>query len=65
MMISVKELRSKSADELRKQLVELRREQFNCRIQLASMQFANTARFKDLRRDIARIKTVLNEKLEQ
>ncbi len=65
MMVSARELRSKSADELRKELVELRREQFNCRIRLASMQFANTARFKDLRRDIARIKTVLNEKREQ
>ena len=61
-MISVQELRTKTHKELEQQLIALRREQLQDRILLSTGQFANVARFKDIRRDIARIKTVMNEK---
>ena len=60
--MNVAELRNKSDSELNKELVELRREQFNLRMQRAVGQLGNPARFKDLRKEIARINTVLNEK---
>ena len=53
--------RNKSADDLDKALIELRQEQFNLRMQRASGQLSNPARFKAVQKDIARIKTVLNE----
>ena len=56
------ELRNKSETELNQELVELRREQFNLRMQRAIGQMGNPARFKQIRREIARIKTVMNEK---
>ena len=56
------ELRKKSEKELAEELVELRREQFNLRMQRGTGQLGNPARFKEVRREIARIKTVLNEK---
>ena len=56
------DLRLKSADELKDQLVGLRKEAFNLRFQAASGQLENTARVGQVRRDIARIKTVLNER---
>jgi large subunit ribosomal protein L29 len=62
--MKVSELRDKSDQDLRKEIVELRREQFNLRMQKATGQLGNSARFKELRRDIARIKTVLREKVE-
>jgi large subunit ribosomal protein L29 len=52
-------LRGQSLDELRDSLRELRREAFNLRFQRASGQLENTARVRTVRRDIARIKTVL------
>ncbi len=55
------ELRSKSREDLIKELMGLRQEQFNLRMQRASGQLANPARFKVVQKDIARIKTVLNE----
>ncbi len=55
------ELRSKSRGDLIKELMGLRKEQFNLRMQRASGQLANPARFKVVQKDIARIKTVLNE----
>ena len=55
------ELRAKSKDDLIKELVGLREEEFNLRMQRASNQLASPARFKAVRRDIARIKTVLTE----
>ena len=54
-------LRSKSAEELNDELLELRKEEFNLRMQRGTGQLSNTARFKQIRRDVARIKTVLNE----
>lgn len=55
------ELRKKSADELRKELLELRREQFNLRMQAATGQLAGGHQFREVRRNIARVKTVLRE----
>lgn len=56
------ELRGKSVDELQRELLGLRREQFNLRMQRGAGQLANPMRFAVVRKDIARIKTVLNEK---
>ncbi len=54
-------LRAKSAQELKDELVELRKEEFNLRMQRGTGQLSNNARFKQIRREVARIKTVLNE----
>lgn len=54
-------LRGKTAQELNDELVELRTEEFKLRMQRGTGQLSNTARFKQIRRDVARIKTVLNE----
>ncbi len=56
------ELREKSREELEKELLERRKEQFNLRMQKASGQLARTDQIGKVRRDIARIKTVLNER---
>ena len=58
------ELRTKSVDELQKELTDLRQEQFNLRMQRGAGQLANPARFGIVRKEIARIKTVLTEKAE-
>ena len=55
------ELRSKSADELGTELRELKREQFALRVQQATGQLENSARMSQVRRDIARIHTVLKQ----
>ena len=55
------DLRVKSEDELKTQLAELKKEQFNLRFQQASGELNNTARFKQVRREVAAIKTVLHE----
>lgn len=57
------DIRAKSADELNDQLLQLKKEQFNLRFQRASGQLENTARVRVVRRDIARIKTVLGERV--
>jgi len=57
--MNASELKSKSADELKTLLVDLKKEQFNLRFQKASGQLENTARVRDVRRDIARVQTVL------
>ncbi len=53
------DLRTKTPDELKDALMGLRKEQFNLRFQKASGQLENTARARQVRRDIARVKTVL------
>ena len=53
------EVRAKGGDELREQLLQLKKEQFNLRFQKATGQLENTSRVRVVRRDIARIKTVL------
>jgi large subunit ribosomal protein L29 len=55
------DFRAKSADELSDQLSAMKKEQFNLRFQRANGQAENTGRIRVLRRDIARIQTVLNE----
>jgi large subunit ribosomal protein L29 len=53
------EFRTKTGDQLREQLLQLKKEQFNLRFQKATGQLENTARVREVRRDIARIKTIL------
>lgn len=60
--MKVEDLRPKSDDELKDQLGELHKEAFNLRFQAASGQLEKTARVREVRRDIARIKTLLNER---
>ena len=55
------DLRSKSQQELEAELVELRREQFNLRMQQATGQLAQNHEHKRVRKDIARVKTILGE----
>jgi len=57
--MKAEELRGQTKDQLTDQLLDLRKEQFNLRFQRASGQLENTARVRQVRRDIARIKTVL------
>ena len=61
--MNVAEFRSKSDDELQDQLRDLKKEAFNLRFQKASGQLENTARQRHVRRDIARVRTVLGERL--
>ena len=56
------DLRKKTAAELNEELLKLRREQFNLRMQQATGQMARPDQFGKVRKDIARVKTVLNEK---
>ncbi len=56
------ELREKSAEELNGELTALLREQFNLRMQKGIGQMTQSHRFKEIRRDVARIQTVLGEK---
>lgn len=60
--MSASEFRDMSLDQLDDQLVKLKREQFNLRFQAASGQLENTARVRQVRRDIARVKTLAREK---
>ncbi|HEV8095828.1 MAG TPA: 50S ribosomal protein L29 [Burkholderiales bacterium] len=56
------ELRAKTPDELTKELNELLKAQFGLRMQLATQQLSNTSQKRKLRKDIARVRTVLREK---
>ncbi len=56
------DLRRQTEDELKAQLADLRKESFNLRFQRASGQLANAARVREVRREIARILTVLGER---
>nr|WP_269770107.1 50S ribosomal protein L29 [Rhodobacter amnigenus] len=60
--VKAEELRGKTPDQLRDSLVALKKEAFNLRFQQATGQLENTARFNAIRKDVARIKTVLNQK---
>ena len=60
--IKISEIRSKKVDELKKQLDELSKEQFNLRFQASNGQLNNTGRVREVRRGIAKIKTIFNEK---
>ena len=61
-VVKAEELRAKTPDELKDQLVSLKQEQFNLRFQTAGGQNENPARARTVRREIARIKTVLGQK---
>ena len=61
-MSKIADLRQKTDDELQDQLLGLRKEQFNLRFQAANGQLENTARVREIRRDIARIKTLLGQR---
>lgn len=56
------EVRAKTIDELKDELMSLKKEQFNLRFQQATGQLENTVRMRQVRRDIARIQTVAAEK---
>ena len=60
--VKAADLRAKTADELKDQLVDLKKEQFNLRFQRATGQLENTARVRQVRRDIARIQTIMRDK---
>jgi len=60
--MKAEDLRAQTPDQLKTQLVELRKEAFNLRFRRASGQLENTARVREVRRDIARIQTVLGQK---
>ena len=61
----VKELNNKSVDELNNELVAAKKELFNLRFQNATNQLDNTSRIKEVRKNIARIQTVIAEKTAQ
>lgn len=63
-MAKPSDVRAKTVDELKDELVNLKKEQFNLRFQTATGQLEKTARVKEVRRDIARVKTILREKAE-
>ena len=56
------DIRAKTADQLNSMLLDLRREQFNLRFQRSTGQTEGTARVREVRRDIARVKTILAER---
>jgi large subunit ribosomal protein L29 len=60
--MNAKDVKAKTTDELNAELEQLTKEVFNLRFQKASGQLENTARVRDVRRTIARIKTVLGER---
>lgn len=60
--MNASELRDKTPDELRSALADLKKEAFNLRFQQATGQMEGTARMKTVRRDVARVKTIMNEK---
>jgi large subunit ribosomal protein L29 len=57
------ELRARNGDELQKELEGLLRAQFGLRMQLATQQLSNTSQLKKVKRDIARVRTVMREKV--
>jgi large subunit ribosomal protein L29 len=63
--MKIKEIVDKSAEELKDELVKLKKEAFNLRFQKAGGQLENTARVRFVRRSIAQILTVLNSKAEK
>ena len=60
-MIDIKEIRNKGAKDLEKMLDDLLDEQMKLRLQFVTVQVTNSSQFKKIRRDIARLKTVLSE----
>jgi large subunit ribosomal protein L29 len=63
--LKASDLRAKTPDELKDQLLGLKKEQFNLRFQRATQQLESTSRVRIVRREIARIKTILGQKAAQ
>ena len=61
-MIDLKEMRAKSSLDVQKILDDLLEEQFKLKLQAATGQLSNTSQFKNVKKDIARLRTILNEK---
>ncbi|MEP0390687.1 MAG: 50S ribosomal protein L29 [Erythrobacter sp.] len=61
-MVSTEDLRTKTDDQLSAELIELKREQYNLRFQAATNQLEKPSRIKEVRRTIAQIKTLQNER---
>jgi len=59
------ELRAKSSDELNKELLDLLKAQFGLRMQIATQQLTNHSQIGKVRKDIARVRTVLRERAEK
>jgi large subunit ribosomal protein L29 len=60
--MNVSEMKSKTGDELKQELQSLLRAQFNLRMQKATQRLNNTSQIRKVRRDIARVRTMLNQK---
>jgi large subunit ribosomal protein L29 len=65
MKSKAKELRTKNTVELQSEILELVRAKFSLRMQHATQQLGNTTQLRNIRRDIARAKTILGEKVKQ
>lgn len=63
--MSAQELREKTAEQLNDELMSLLKEQFNLRMQHATGQLANSSKLKSVRRSIARVKTIMREKVSK
>jgi len=63
--MTAKELVEKSVEDLRTELLALRKEQFNLRMQHATGQLANSAQLKKVRRTIAQVKTIIRQKVSK
>ena len=63
--MTAKELNEKSVAELREELISLRKEQFSLRMQNATGQLSNSAQLKKVRRTIARVKTIIRQKVSK
>jgi large subunit ribosomal protein L29 len=61
--VKASELRGKSGEELQKELEGLLRAQFGLRMQVATQQLSNTSQLKKVKRDIARVRTIMREKV--
>ena len=64
-MLTTEDLRAMTPDQLDDELLKLKKEQFNLRFQRATGQLENTARVRQVRRDIARLKTIARQKRAQ
>ena len=60
--MNANELREKNPDQLQEELISLKKEAFNLRFQQATGQIENTARMRQVRRSVARVNTILNQK---
>ena len=61
--VKASEMRAQTSDELKTKLISLKKEQFNLRFKVASGENENSSRIRIIRREIARLKTVLSEKI--